>query len=746
MQKPFLSILIFLFWGLEISAQSACLGSDTIRIVVIGSSTAAGAGASPSDSSWVNRYRRSIQGLNAANEVINIARGGYNTWRLMPDYFSPPSNRPSPDTLRNISHAIRQNPDAIIINLPSNDAAIGTGINEQMSNFIHMDSLAASHGIPVWVCTTQPRNLNSNAIAVQLGVRDSILSYFGNRALDFWTGLANTQNTIDSTYDSGDGVHVNNAGHRLLWQRALQGQIPDSLISGPQGIDLKPSIPQLINPEPCGRSQTEVEIEVANMGADSLNGSFILELIREDLLSNQTDTLRQSIQAINSCAFIYPRFTLNTSFQTRWLLRARIVYANDIEPSNNESASLRLNTDMQPRAFGRDTVLCSNDSIILSVNGTDEMRWFADASLNNQLYTGYNYRVSGTQSDSLFIRSYRGPFYFNQQLTAATSSNIKWNGTMFNLIAGADTVYVDSIDFYSGNSADLQVNLRTKAGSYIGHESNPLVWSASLSDSIYNAQEDSLYTLNFGTIKINPFDTLGCYLYLENSSHRLSYQWSNALAVFQSAALSLQAGTGVSHTFGSTFHPRHFRGSLHYHHGYNPEGQCQSEIDTIIIRKSLANLYLGPDTSLGDLDSLILRLPRGFGQALWSDGSLGDSLIISHPANLAGRSQWYWLEAVDSLGCLHRDSLQVFFLGLSLVKNATQEFELYPNPSQRGFYLEGNYQGPVKANIFSLKGTLLREVEIHQSPYFWNPGLPQGMYILKLEAKQLEQYLKIMLE
>ncbi|MEZ4983685.1 MAG: SGNH/GDSL hydrolase family protein [Saprospiraceae bacterium] len=56
--------------------------STVCRIVVLGSSTAEGTGASSPDSSWVNRYRASLS-RNTRYEVVNLARGGYTTFHIL---------------------------------------------------------------------------------------------------------------------------------------------------------------------------------------------------------------------------------------------------------------------------------------------------------------------------------------------------------------------------------------------------------------------------------------------------------------------------------------------------------------------------------------------------------------------------------------------------------------------------------------------------------------------------------------
>lgn len=706
MMKSALRIFVLFFIGVGLKAQSPCLAGDTLKIVVIGSSTAAGSGASTSDSAWVNRYRNYLQSINSANQVVNLARGGYNTWRLMSDNFSPPANHPTPDTLRNISEALRRTPDAIIINLPSNDAAMGTGISQQMSNFIAMDSVAASQGVPLWVCTTQPRNFNANGTFIQIGVRDSILSYFGTRAIDFWTGLADPFNNIDPFYDSGDGVHLNDHGHRLLFNRVVQKQIPDSLVTALPGLDLSPRKIHWLNPSPCGSPHSIFQVTIANLRMDSLNNAAQIKLLREDLASGQVDTLTQNLTSIQACAYAQVNFVLNTTAQQNWRLWVICHSLEDSLRANDTSSSLFVSSSELPSLSTRDTNFCLGDSLSLRANSTDSIFWFSDSSLQNTIAQGNSYHYGLARNDTLYLQARKGPFVYLDQLSAANTSNINWNGAMFNLIAGNQAISLDSILFYSGSSADLQVNLRTHSGTYQGTENNPSAWSASLSDSVYNAQADSAYFLNFGSITLNPGDTLACYLYLENASHRLKYQSGGAMQLYAGNALTVEAGSGIAHTFGTIYHPRHINASFYYHYGNNPLGQCQGAVEELSLKESEAILDLGPDT-LHDLsEDLIIHLPAGFSNAYWwLSPQSGDSLIIPAFSHNDSDSLWIVLSAEDSLGCSHTDSLLVRFIQyFALDDKGLDQLELYPNPAKENLWLRQTRDRRIELELYNMLG------------------------------------------
>ena len=101
-----------------------------------------------------------LQGKVVGCTVENIAIGGATTYKMQPDWYTPPANRSGfpVDKTRNIDKAISLNPDGIIINYPSNDAANNFTLQEQKDNFLRVKAKADSAGIPIWVTTTQPRN------------------------------------------------------------------------------------------------------------------------------------------------------------------------------------------------------------------------------------------------------------------------------------------------------------------------------------------------------------------------------------------------------------------------------------------------------------------------------------------------------------------------------------------------------------------------------------------------------------
>jgi lysophospholipase L1-like esterase len=206
------------------------------RIVVLGSSTAYGTGASTTDSSWVSRYRRYVKSKNVNSQVFNLGIPGYKTYQnLRPDGYIPPINRPAPASGFNITAALALTPDAIIVNMPSNDAANNYTVAEQKENFEETFRIADSANIPIWVTTTQPRlYMSADQMQNLRDMRQWIIDRFGTKSINFWDDIANADGTIASYYFY-DYVHVNNRGHEEFFNRMKKECLLDSLCKRYQG-------------------------------------------------------------------------------------------------------------------------------------------------------------------------------------------------------------------------------------------------------------------------------------------------------------------------------------------------------------------------------------------------------------------------------------------------------------------------------------------------------------------------------
>jgi hypothetical protein len=78
-------------------------------------------------------------------------------------------------------------------------------------------------GIPLVLTTTQPRNFDTLAKRSLLQEEAiAVRATFGDRVIDVYDELTDSANglRLKTVYDSGDGTHLNDAGHLYLFETA----------------------------------------------------------------------------------------------------------------------------------------------------------------------------------------------------------------------------------------------------------------------------------------------------------------------------------------------------------------------------------------------------------------------------------------------------------------------------------------------------------------------------------------------
>jgi lysophospholipase L1-like esterase len=216
-------------WGRGVSAAGGSASLAQPTVVVLGSSTAFGTGATNKDSSWAGRYTKALTARVPQWKVVNLGVGGYTTYHIQPTGARVPSGRPAPDTAKNITKGLSFRPRALIVNMPSNDANSGYTAAEQKANYDTLAALAARNNVLIWVCTPQPRTQligDASKKAALLEVKDWVLVRFGPKAVDFWSGIARDDASIDPLYNAGDNIHLNDRGHKLLFDRVMAEDVP----------------------------------------------------------------------------------------------------------------------------------------------------------------------------------------------------------------------------------------------------------------------------------------------------------------------------------------------------------------------------------------------------------------------------------------------------------------------------------------------------------------------------------------
>jgi lysophospholipase L1-like esterase len=195
------------------------LAPATRNVVVLGSSTAEGVGPKSKDSTWVSLLRKYLQEKNPQATVTNLAKGGFTSYRILPDDVHTPFLKPNPDREHNITKALALHPDVIIINMPSNDIMAGYSLKEYQRNLDAVMEAARRQHVTCYITTTQPRNTDADKRKELVQMRDYIIRRYPGNYIDCWEGLSTPDGSIIPKYNSGDGVHLNGLGHQLMFER-----------------------------------------------------------------------------------------------------------------------------------------------------------------------------------------------------------------------------------------------------------------------------------------------------------------------------------------------------------------------------------------------------------------------------------------------------------------------------------------------------------------------------------------------
>ncbi len=747
MKKMLFFLLLFIPFFSVKSQINPCLHHSKYRIIVLGSSTAAGAGVSTADSAWVNRYRNYFQSINPDNEVINLAVGGYNSYRIMPDSFIPPPSRPMPDSLHNISKAISLNPDAIIINLPSNDVASGYSLAEQLNNLDSISTICKSLNIPLWITTTQPRNMTIAKMQLQEDMKDSMIVHYSPYLIDFWTAFAMPDNSLNPLYDSGDGIHINDAGHGIMAQIIIDVGVLDSIFSASDIADYKLakiiSYPNSL----CGDSLEQIDFIIVNLGADyHFSSSLRLNLEIQSSGLNFMDTI-QINNPILSCATDTISYHFSSYDKSTYHFTANVNCPSDTLHSNDSlSYSLIRIGHPIPHFLLNDTI-CNEGiaNLYVGTEAEDYVFWY-DSPLSNQAIDSSNTYTSPYlyNSETYYAEIVRGNRVFVNSLATIDESNVNWNGVMFDLVAN-DAIIIDSFDVKI-NSLGLQiVEIYQSNGSHRGIENNPYAWTLVRKDTVIVNNSELFTKIDVGQIPLIIGDTVGIYIQMENSTSRLSYRTSGTENVFTDSMLTIIAGSGISHNFSTIYYPRIWNGKVHYHFGYKPQGECVSQRYTLNAFVNKADFSIGNDTIIDINDSILLQGPNNYASYWWSTNHSQQNILLQ-AADLGFGIHPIILWITDSLGCVFSDTILIGVANLAAISNHDKNIRIYPNPFKQDIYIEGINELPEHISLQNMLGEGI-DMQIYQTDRLiklsMHNNISRGIYILIIrhEERQNTHYL-----
>jgi lysophospholipase L1-like esterase len=161
------------------------------RFLVIGASSAEGYDASSYSKTFI-----SVMQSNFTQVVCNES-SSYNT---------------TTNAVSTLPEILAHNPKTAILTIGGNDLQFGYPATQWQSAYSNLVVQLQAAGVKVKHCLTPPRN-TVNLVPLQTWV---LASYPPADIIDTWTPLLTGVSSLNPAYDSGDGLHPNDAGHFLI--------------------------------------------------------------------------------------------------------------------------------------------------------------------------------------------------------------------------------------------------------------------------------------------------------------------------------------------------------------------------------------------------------------------------------------------------------------------------------------------------------------------------------------------------
>lgn len=196
-------------------------------VVCIGSSSLYGQGPTDIDTAYARRL--CAEGYANGIQVLNVALGGTTIYEGSPTGYTKPSyvtgERPAPVETRNVNYAVEKLlADYVVSGFASNyvnyDYTEGPNVySEYVACVEAIKTYADENGVPYYAITPQPvSDTAKNAILSQTA---EYMYKSLNYSVYFYPLCSNENNALTASFDSGDGVHQNEAGHEVMFRKAL---------------------------------------------------------------------------------------------------------------------------------------------------------------------------------------------------------------------------------------------------------------------------------------------------------------------------------------------------------------------------------------------------------------------------------------------------------------------------------------------------------------------------------------------
>ena len=191
-------------------------GNNNPTIVILGSATAEGVGASTKSKSWVELMKTKLKKDNKTVNIINLGKRTYTSYHIMPN-GNKAANRPDAKKDRNINKALEKKPFLVIIQLTTNDINNGYSDEETLRNYETLRRMLVKENINYLFAGPQPRNFSTKSQRNRLlAFNDKLIKWDPDHVVDVLKKLSQQDYKIKKAYAYTDGRNINDKGHEVV--------------------------------------------------------------------------------------------------------------------------------------------------------------------------------------------------------------------------------------------------------------------------------------------------------------------------------------------------------------------------------------------------------------------------------------------------------------------------------------------------------------------------------------------------
>ena len=176
-------------------------------------------------------------------------------------------------------------------------------------------------------------------------------------------------------------------------------------------------------------------------------------------------------------------------------------------------------------------------------------------------------------------------------------------------------------------------------------------------------------------------------------------------------------------------------------------------VDSVTVTVNSSYLFLGPDITLYDTQTVVLDAGFGYVSYAWNTGDIGQSIEVNAYVNAQLGLNKYSVEVVDAYGCNASDSVLINFVLNVEDINQNIAFDVYPNPTKGQFtiQIEGTISQTYSLEIVNIQGQVLyqKDINVNSSKYSESIDVStwaKGVYVLRLKNDQFINTRKLIIQ